>query len=144
MRKISTFCNFFSYITTGILFICAINFFLFNDGDIPRNTLWQILISSFITTTMSMFLSPWSSEKTRELILKTLLHYFCLCVIMIVCGIWFGWITLGFGGAMKMIISVAGVYVITFFLNYIKGKKQTEEINRALNKKRTKNNSDWG
>lgn len=138
MKKILNYCNCFTYITTGILFVCAINFSLFHNGDIPQNTLWQILVSGFLTTAITVFLFPWNIDKTQEFVLRIILHYFCLCAVMIGCGIWFNWIDFGFKAIIRMAISVAGVYILTFFLNYIMGKKQAEEINQALSKRRSK------
>lgn len=135
MKKFFAYCQCFAYITTGTVMICAVNFSLFNDGNIPRNALWQILCSSFVTTAATVFLFSKNTNKKNRIILGLLLHYCCLCMIMTGCGVWFGWIDFDVAGVITMMLSVAGVYVIAFFLTYTMDKKQTEELNQALHKR---------
>ena len=49
MKIISSFIKWYFYITTGILFVCAINMTLSREENIPSDTLWKILLSGFLT-----------------------------------------------------------------------------------------------
>lgn len=137
MKKLLTYCNCFTYITTGIVLVCAADFWLLNNGEVPGNALWHILLSALVTTVITVLIAPWDSGKTKEFVIRTAIHYICLCIVMTVFARWFGWVDLDAEGIITMAVSVAVVYAFTFFLSYIAGIKQTSEINRALERKRS-------
>ena len=54
---------------------------------------------------------------------------------MILSGRWFGWLEFDISGIVIMLLSVAGVYLLTFFVYYILDRKEALEINQKLNEK---------
>lgn len=131
MSVIRNFIRWFQYITTGILIICAINFGLSDTDIIPMMTLWQILLSGFLTTLVTMLMY---SGKRMSLI-RCGIHYFLLCAVMIPCGYWFGWLSLDAAGICMMALSVAAVYLLSVVVYYLIDLKQAEKINQRLKEK---------
>lgn len=54
---------------------------------------------------------------------------------MIICGHRFGWRNLNLAGIIMMLMSVAIVYLLTFFSYYLIDLKQAKEINQKLKEK---------
>lgn len=135
MKMIKDFIRWFLYITTGILIVCAVNFGITDGDQIPKDTLWQILLSGFLTTGVTMLLYPRDENKKSAVFVRCFIHYAMLCVVMILCGQWFGWMDFDFGGIVMMSISVASVYLLSFTVYYIIDLKRAEEINRKLKEK---------
>lgn len=135
MKKISDYFQYFAYITFGIVIVCAVNFSLFHNGELPQNTLWEILFSSFLTTAVTVVLIPTDCEKNPRVIWRLVFHYLCLCVIMTGCGLCFGWMDFTLKGALMMFMSVACVYFIAFLLHYTADQKLANQLNEALKKR---------
>ena len=135
MKKILLFIKYFFYITTGILIVVALNFALSDEETLPRDTLWQILASGALTAAITAVLSPQDSRTFGGFAVKCALHYAALCVVMILCGHSFGWLSYDLGGIAMMALSVSLVYLFTFFSYYIMDRKQADDINRRLREK---------
>ncbi|MDE5908637.1 MAG: DUF3021 domain-containing protein [Lachnospiraceae bacterium] len=135
MKVFRDFIKWFSYITAGILVVCAVNFTLVGSGMIPTITLWQILLSGGLTTLVTMLLYPRANGKKSVVFVGCLLHYAVLCGVMIACGYWFQWLSLDAEGIVMMCLSVAGVYLLAFTAYYIVDLKQAEKINQRLKEK---------
>lgn len=129
------FIKWYFYITTGILVIVAANFALYGVKTIPRDTLWQILLSGFITTLVTILLAPRANQSRVKEKIGMLIHYLGLCAAMIISGSWFGWIRLNQAGIRLMMISVALVYIIVYGVDYLLNRKQADEINQKLQEK---------
>ncbi len=141
MRVLKDFIKWYFYITTGILFVVAGNLALVGAEKIPGNTLWQILISGFITTLVTVTLLPREGKSKVPEWFGIILHYLGLCVTMVISGYWFGWINLNPAGICLMMVSVALVYIIVFGVYYLLDVKQADEINRKLKEKYSLPNS---
>lgn len=135
MRVLKDFVKWFLYITMGILIVCAVNFQLADAESIPKETLWQILLSGFLTTGITVLLYPRNGSNKSTFWVEILAHYLALCIIMILCGYWFGWLDFDLGGIVMMVVSVAAVYGITFLIYYLIDLKQADEINQKLKEK---------
>lgn len=135
MKTISSFIKWYFYITTGILFVCAINITLSREASIPSHTLWKILLSGFLTTVVTMFFLFRESDSKFVMIYRMILHYLALSIVMILSGRWFGWLEFDISGIVIMLLSVAGIYLLTFFVYYILDRKEALEINQKLNEK---------
>lgn len=131
MKKLYDIIKWFLYITTGILLICALNMTVQGDVDIPAVTLWQILLSGLFTAAVTAFFHP-EEERKLPAALNIFLHFLTLCGIMLLCGRWFGWIKFDLPGIVMMVLSVAGVYLLSFLAYYIIDVRQAELINRKL------------
>lgn len=131
MEMFRDFIKWFQYITIGVLIVCAVNFSLSGTDTIPPMTLWQILLSGFVTTliTMLFYLGK------RATYIKFGIHYVVLCGVMIPCGYWFGWLSFNAAEICMMIVSVAVVYLLAFVAYYLIDLKQAEKINQRLKEK---------
>lgn len=132
MRKLLEFMKWFFYITTCVLIVVAVNIEIAGDDYIRPVMLWQILLSGFLTSFVTILLRPNEDDGGRLGFIKILIHYFVLCVVMIVCGYWFGWLKLNFRGILMMVVSTAVVYLLVYLAGYWLDRKQAEEINRKL------------
>ena len=132
MKIFSDFIKWFLYITTCILIVVAANIIISGKDMIPADTLWQILLSGFLTTLVTILL--WAKEpgNIRSGIIRMLVHYIALCAVMIVCGRWFDWMNLSPAGIIMMLISVAVVYALVVLADYWTGRKLADEINQKL------------
>lgn len=135
MRILSDAVKWFMYITTGILIVVAINVAVVGEQTISVNTLWNILLSGFLTTVVTMLLYPREENRKSTVFIKCFLHYLALCIVMVICGKWFGWINLNLAGILLMAVSVAVVYGLAFLSYYIVDVRQADEINRRLKEK---------
>lgn len=131
MKKLSDFIKWYLYITISILLVVAIIFEFYYEDTIPADTLWQILISGFLTTAATVFIAFRECNRKSTSILKYLLHYVVLCIIMITLGNCFGWLTSGFS-AIMMAAAVATVYLLAFGIYYLIDLKQAKEISHKL------------
>lgn len=135
MKKILEFIKWFFYITTSVVFICAANLTISGGNTIFVNTLWQILLCGFLTALVTVLLRPGAKDGGKIMMLKIIIHYIILCVVMIICGHWFGWMVFSFADIVMMLVSVAVVYLIVFTAGFWLDLKGAEEINRRLKEK---------
>lgn len=135
MKKILEFIKWFFYITTSVLFICAANQALFGEDTVFTQTLWNILLSGFITALVTTLLRPDKKDGGKIMIMKIIIHYIILCVVMIICGHWFGWMDFSLRDIIMMLVSVAIVYLIVFFAGFWIDLKRADEINQKLKEK---------
>ena len=130
------FIEWFVFIATGILIICAVQFSLVSDGkDIPGDTLLQIIISAFLTAVVTAVFILIEPVKKSSVIICMILHFCFLNGIMILCGVRFGWIDFVSFGIMDMVISVVAVYAFVVAVYYILDKHHANQINHRLREK---------
>lgn len=132
MRIFRESIKWFVYITTGILIVVTVNFTLAGMETMSVNNLWKILLSAFLTTIVTVFFQPEDETRQHVAYLNLVLHYLALCVVMIICGKWFGWIEFNLAGILLMAISVAVVYLLCFLTDLILDRRQAEAINKRL------------
>lgn len=134
MKKVYKLIKWFWYITPGIIFVYAVNVELAGNQTIPSEGLWQILLAGFLTALVTVFFSC-RTEGNIPSFVNILLHYAAMGIVMIGCGCWFGWMDFDAAGIVMMLVSVAVVYLLVFFIYYRMDVKQAEEINRKLKEK---------
>lgn len=135
MKAFIEFIKYFLYITTSILIVCTIDFLIAENDLISVNTLWQILLSGFLTTAVTILFIPNEKNTKPPGIIQYLLHYAVLCIVMMLCGYRFGWMDFDCQGIIMMAVSVAAVYMITFLSDYMININHANEINRKLKEK---------
>ena len=135
MKLVKDFLRWFFYITTAVLIICAVHFAMSENDVIPKDTLWRILISGFLTAGVTVLLFPKEHGKRNRIFAHFLIHYAALSAVMIVCGHWFGWLEYNPGGIVMMLVSVAVVYLICFGVYYIIDLRDADKINRRMKEK---------
>ncbi len=132
MRFIKTFVNYFATITTAILIVCALNIQLTGYESLDKLILWQIIFAGAVTAFVTAVFFLKDIKSMKQYIIVSVIHYLCLCAIMIFFGMQFGWIGKDVISCALMAVMVAVVYAMTFLMNYILQKKEADEINKAL------------
>lgn len=135
MEKIRMFFKCYIYITVGILIIVTVNCVLSGEEVVSVDTLWQILLSGFLTTLVSVIFFPHDERTKIRVVIKLILHYVSLCLVMFFCGIRFGWMTPNPAGAAVMMLDVGAVYLFTVAAMYLIDVSQAREINKRLQEK---------
>lgn len=132
MKRVSDYVKWFCYIATSILIICAIMMPLLGAKNMPVITLFEILFSAFLTTLATVLIACKETKTRKQNFLKIALHITVLCLIMILCGYWYGWIRMNLFGIIIMVVSVAAVYLIATGFYCLIDLKQANEINQKL------------
>ncbi len=134
MSKFQIFTQCFTTIATGILIITAISFSL-GPATPTDLTLWQILLSAALCALATAVFFPEENASRRRILVGVGLHFLSLCVIMVCCGRWFGWIGHSFREGAAMVGYVVLVYAFTTGVTYLQSKRQSDEMNRKLRQK---------
>ncbi|MBQ8198564.1 MAG: DUF3021 family protein [Lachnospiraceae bacterium] len=135
MKKIGEYVKWYVYITTSILMVVALIFGLYGAEELPGETLWQILVSGFATTLLTVVMVYVDTATVMGSVFKFVGHYLALCATMIVLGGRFGWLNLNVRGIAMMMCAVAAVYVLAFGAYYIIDLRSAKQINRRLKEK---------
>lgn len=135
MKKISEYVKWYFYITTSILMVRAVIFGLYGAESLPGATLWQIMLSGFLTTLVTVLIVCIDCKSMVGNILKYFLHYSVLCGVMIPLGIWFGWLRADLPGIVMMLVSVAAVYLLAVGAYYVIDLRSARKMNRRLKEK---------
>ena len=135
MKIIETTIKYFFYITTSILIVCAVVCGMYKYYQLPNTILFDILLSGIVTTVITVAFNLLGSLPKMPFVVNTLLHYICLCIVMILFGEHFGWLDYNVKGIAMMMVSVACVYAITFVFGYWMDDKKAKEINKRLQEK---------
>lgn len=109
-NKIKTVLYTFAFVTTCVLFATAFftTIFYGKSGEVGTDTLWQILGVSGLCSAGSL-IYPEHEVSKRTLALLKALHYVYVNVVVLGCGIWFGWFqanSIPMVGAMVLMIAV--------------------------------------
>lgn len=134
MRKIRTFIECFLAVTTGIVLIGAFVYSSQPDALTP-NTLWQILLSASLCALATTLFFPDEYPGKLRFWLCVGLHFVSLCVIMILCGRWFGWVGPRMQDAITMVIYVVLVYAFTAGITCFLEIRQAADMDRQLQEK---------
>ncbi|MGN1136038.1 MAG: DUF3021 family protein [Oscillospiraceae bacterium] len=134
---IREFIKYFSYISTGTLLICAVDFALFGSGDsLPATLLPEMLAISTSAALATAVCLPERDMSKREAIIRYIVHYLLLNPVIISLGISFGWVSFSIGGVVLMAVSILVVYGFTLMFNYMGSKNVADELNKKI-KERT-------
>lgn len=141
MNKIRTFVQCFITVATAILILSAISYQSHPENLTP-DTLWQILLSAGLCALATAVFFPEEDASKLRIRVGLVLHFISLCVIMILCGRWFGWVGPGFLDAAIMVVDVIIVYAFTTGITYFISKQEATELNRQLKKKFSQNDDE--
>ena len=133
MSKFQVFVQCFVTVATGILVVAAVTYSL-TPATPTDITLWQILLSAGLCALATAVFFPSENAGKLRTFIGLGLHFVSLCVIMVCCGRWFGWVE-GFVESAIMVGNVVLVYGFTTGIGYLLSKQQTDEMNRRLRKK---------
>lgn len=135
MDKIRDFLKCYLYITVGILIVIAISYAFSSEETVSADSFWQILLSGFLTTLVTVIFSPFREHIKVRIVAKFALHYVSLCLVMFICGSWFGWMTPNPAGAAIMMLDVGVVYLFVVAAVFLIDVSQAREINKRLQEK---------
>ena len=134
MKKLRTFMECFLAVTTGIVVIAAFAYSNHPEA-LTSNTMWQILLSAALCALSTTVFFPDEYPGKLKLWMGITGHFISLCVIMIVCGRWFGWLGPGFWDAAVMVGYVVLVYGFTTGVTWLLEVKQAADMDRQLQEK---------
>lgn len=130
---ISEFLKWFLIINTGIMLIVWFN--IFNYETIWTQIFPQIFCASFVTSIVTTAFFSINPKKPLSMIMRVLIpvaHYLVLCVIIMTLGTLFDWFEFSLSGCLAVVLSVAGVYLITAVISYLLSKSEADEMTKAL------------
>lgn len=134
MNRLRIFIQCFLAVTTGIVILCAI-LYPNNPEALTPDTLWQILLSAGLCALATTLFFPGESAGTMRIWLGLGLHFISLCIIMVICGRWFGWIGSDFWSGAVMVIYVLLIYGFVTGTTYLLERKQAKKLNQKLKEK---------
>lgn len=134
MKRIRAFIECFIAVTTGIVFIAAFAYSSEPEALTPT-TLRQILYSAALCALATALFFPQEYHSKVRFWTSTGLHFVSLCVIMIVCGRWFGWVGPSVWDALVMVGYVVLVYAFTTGVSYLLEVQQAAHMDRQLQEK---------
>lgn len=138
MKQLQYFINMFTRITTGTLLICAVLLTL-NDIEMwTTKVLWHIAIVGLVTSLITVMVLPDKDYSKREGIIRNILHYVLITAAVLFFGSLFGWYDITLPGCLLMCGAVAMVYGFTWVTTWFSRKRSADELNRALEKRRSK------
>lgn len=132
MARIKVFLDVFTKVTTCILLGAATYCsFFFYDGMFSRHLLWELLLVSFLTSLGVLFYTDDLNKKSMRLV--CILHYLFNNVVVVGCGLWFGWIdTKNPLQIIGMVVLVAVIFSVVSVLSWKKAASEAEQMNERL------------
>ena len=126
MARWKVFFDVWTKVTTGVLLAAAIYCSLFfSEGMFSRYLLWELLLVSFLTSLGVLFYTDDLNKKSMRLV--CILHYLFNNVVVVGCGLWFGWIDAK--NPLQIIGMVVLVAVIFSVVSVLSWKKEAKEAN---------------
>ena len=132
MARIKVFLDVFTKVTTCILLgAAAYCSFFFYDGMFSRHLLWELLLVSFLTSLGVLFYTDDLNKKSMRLV--CILHYLFNNVVVVGCGLWFGWIDAKNPlQIIGMVVLVAVIFCVVSVLSWKKAASEAEQMNERL------------
>ena len=127
------FLKWFLIINSAILLIVELNVFRYES--ISTLIIPQIFAASFLTSLVTNVFFSYNPKKPIKKAVALLLyfdHYMVLCAIIMTLGTLFNWFEFTLKGALTVVLSVAGVYFLSFIITYILSKGEADEMTKAL------------
>ena len=135
MDKFRYFIQWFVTITTAIVFLCAVSTTASGVETVPTAMLWQALAAGAACSLATVLFFPTESHSRRRAAIGIAAHFVSLCIIMVWCGVWFGWIAWAVVDVAFMIGCVVAVYAFTVGVSYLLEKRQVDQMNHILKEK---------
>ena len=136
-RFFTDLMNYFTSITSGIVFAFIIILFFNGKEGLTFTTLFEIplmgILTAFVTTLIHR-----NEVSGRRLAARIAVHFVVIAVIMSIFGVLFGWVDFDLWGISSMVLATAGVYAFTYAVTFFTAKKEADELNQALQKKRAR------
>lgn len=132
MARIKIFLDVFTKVATCILLgAAAYCSFFFYDGMFSRHLLWELLLVSFLTSLGVLFYTDDLNKKSMRIV--CILHYLFNNVVVVGCGLWFGWIDAKNPlQIVGMVVLVAVIFSVVSVLSWKKAASEAEQMNEQL------------
>lgn len=132
MARLKTFLDVFTKVTTctvaGVGVYCGIFFPGIHFG---AEMMWQILLVALLTSAGTLLYNDELSKKSTKI--RCVIHYLTVNIIVVVCGIWFGWFhTDDLAQVIGMLILIAVIFLIVSAVSWKKVMKEADLMNRRL------------
>lgn len=138
MNHIKRFLQLFITITTGIVFIIAVDCTIHDYSTLPKDIMFQILGVAIATALVSAIVFSVNPKTKKGCLIQCLIHYILLCIIVCPSGIMFDWIEYKLSDVVVMCGYVAGVYALVAMISYIILANEANAFNKAINRRKNK------
>lgn len=133
MKKWKDLLFAFVCVTTCVVFVTAVYITIFwQQATLGVEILWQILTVSFLCS-LGIYIYPERevSGKTEKLLY--ILHYIISNVVVLGCGVWFGWFdTDNLPMVLGMVIAVALVFLLVSIVMWKRNQRTAALMNERL------------
>lgn len=132
MARWKIFSDTFTKVTTCVVFGVAIYCRIFFPGpNFREELLWQILFVSLLTSAGALMYTD--DIKKNSMKVRCIVHYLMVNVIVIGCGIWFGWFhTDNLAQVIGMLLLIAVIFGIVSFILWRKAAQEAQMMNLRL------------
>ena len=133
MKKLKNFWYVYTSVVTCVSFSAAsfISIF-FSDAPLDANIIWQILFVSFLCSIWCL-LYPDRELSKKELVLAYTGHYLLVNLIVLGCGLWFGWFYAdNLLQIIGMLIVIAFVFVVVCITTWKREAHEAMLMNERL------------
>lgn len=100
----------------------------------PLTDLPAIFVLSFVSAVGTVLIQEGNDDTVsrKESVIRYIIHAIFIIIVVLVGGYFLGWYTPDIPGILLMILSIAFVYLITFFFQYYNGKKTADKVNKKI------------
>lgn len=139
IAKIKEMLHTFSYIVTGVVFMCALFLTAFNqEGRVSTELLWQILLTAFLCV-LGNLIYPRRKVARWQVTVLRLLHYLYVNAVVFGCAKAFWWFDVAdLEKSGFLFLEIAVVFVIVSWAVWHKNKALSDLLNDHLEKYQNK------
>ena len=133
MKKWKDLLFTFACVTTCVVFVTAVYITIFwPPVSFGTEILWQILFVSFLCS-LGIFFYPEQETRKKMVWIPLLIHYIEVNVVVLGCGIWFGWFYAdSLPMVLGMVIAIALVFLLISVISWNRGKRMAALMNERL------------
>lgn len=132
MERIKILFDVFTKVVTCVTFGMIVYCMLFFPGiSFGIEMLWQMLLVSFLTSAGTLLYKDDIRQKNMKVM--CVVHYLLVNVIVVGCGLWFGWFSLGNVPQMTgILIVIALVFLAVSAVSWKKARQMADLMNSRL------------
>lgn len=133
MKRIKDMFFVFVCVTTCVLFVTALYITVFWPHEsLGVKILWQILVVSLLCSIV-FAIYPQREVGRNTMVLLYIVHYVITNVIVLGCGVWFGWFYVdNLPMVLAMLFAIAAIFVLVSVVMWKRGKQQAALMNERL------------
>lgn len=134
MERVKKMETTFVYVTTLVVLATALYITVFWGTDLKLGVeiLWQILLTSFLTS-VGMLFCPKGEPSKKQFVVKEILYYIYVNIVVLTSGFIYEWFYLeDIKMVIGMLILIAVVYIIINVVLFLKDISLTKKLNEKL------------